>query len=214
MREHTDSIDTVYSRGLLERVAARNAKKKSASTKGLSLRKRVTTWLSNRRHIRLRDSTVQPSSSNTTSKAVYKAKSTPTLVKDTKGRTEEPTSRLIRRGLKHYDSSGLPGTIDVYSKSEQALQRERKTLSAGELYRTRRYRTRTRTNSWSSGSPTITTSKELDTPVITSESFDILPPMFDPRYHEYMDRRIRLLQRIKQAEEEERKKSICECLIS
>ena len=166
MREHTDSIDTAYSRGLLERVAARNVKKKSASTKGLSLRKRVTTWLSNRRHIRLRDSTVQPSSSNTTSKAVYKAKSTPTLVKDTKGHTEEPTSRLIRRGLKHYDSSGLPGTIDVYSKSEQALQRERKTLLLGNY---------TAQDGTEHGPErirgvrllTITTSKELDTPVTT-----------------------------------------------
>jgi hypothetical protein len=36
--------------------------------------------------------------------------------------------------------------------------------------------------------------------------------MFDPRYQEYMERRLRLIEKIR--EEEEREKSICECLVS
>ena len=122
--EHTDSIDTAYSRG---RRDVRNVKK-VAST-GSSLRKRVTTWLSNRRHIACGiDCPTIIIKYNIQSGVQGQEHPNPgQRYKDILQKSLPP----IRRGLKHYDSSGLPGTIDVYSKSEQALQRERKRCLLG-----------------------------------------------------------------------------------
>ena len=212
MREHTDSIDTAYNRGLLARVNARSVKKASASTKAPSRWKRVTTWLSSRGTTASRDTRVQPLLSSTTSTTEHKTNTCPTQEPPTKEPDGSPSYRLIRRGLKHYDSSGLPGTINVYSKSELRLRREKKTLSVGEsshIKPTRTQMTRRRSNS---DSQMMTTSKGLNTPVTTLESFDVLPPMFDPNFKVYMNTRLQAL--IELREEDRKNESCCECLIS
>ena len=213
MRAHTDSIDTAYSRGLLERVNARSAKNQSASTKGPSRWKRVTTWLSSRGTTTSRDTRVQPLSSDTTSATEHKTSTCPTQEPPTKAPSDTPSYRLIRRGLKHYDSSGLPGTINVYSKSELRLRREKKTLSVGESSHTRPTRTQMSRRRSNSDSQTIITSRELNTPVTTSESFDVLPPMFDPNFKVYMNTRLAAQLQLRE-EDRRRESSCCECLIS
>jgi len=58
----------------------------------------------------------------------------------------------------------------------------------------------------------MTTSKGLNTPVTTLESFDVLPPMFDPNFKVYMNTRLQAL--IELREEDRKNESCCECLIS
>ena len=212
MRTHTDSIDTVYSRGLLARVNARSAKKASASTKARNRWKRVTTWLSKVRRSRSRDTSVQPSLSATVSEAEHKKTTIPTQEKVIQEPCDMPTSRLIRRELKHLDSSELPGITNVYSKSEPHSPREKQTLYVGEQYHIKRSPTPTQIHRWNSHSPTSTTSKELNTRATISESFDILPPMFDPKFHVYMNTRLEAIRQLR--EEDKKRESICECLIS
>jgi hypothetical protein len=62
-----------------------------------------------------------------------------------------------------------------------------------------------------SDSQTITTSRELNTHVTTSESFDVLPPMFDPNFKVYMN--TRLAAQLQLREEDRKNDSCCECLI-
>jgi hypothetical protein len=213
MQEPTLSTNTVYNHGLQERVPVQYVVKPSVSTKARNRWKKVTTWLSKRAPFRSRASRVRQSSSRTIYKTESKEKNTPTQMKNISEHIEEPSSRLIRRGLKHYDSSGLPGTTDAYSKSELRLRRGRKTLSAGELYHTRQILTQMPTEQSILDSQIIHTSIESNTPATTSEYFnEVLPPIFDVRYKEYMDRRLEMLIRIKKMEEEE--EEICQCLIS
>jgi len=211
MRTHTDSIDTAYSRGLLARVNARSAKKASVSTKARNRWKRVTTWLSKVRRSRSRDTTVQPLSSATVSEAEHKKTTIPTQEKVILEPCDMPTSRLIRKELKHLDCSELPGITNVYSKSEPPSPQERTTLSVGELSHIRQSQILTPIRRWNSASPTLTISKELNTRATTSESFDILPPMFDPKFHVYMNTRLEAIRQLRAEEEEDK---ICECLIS
>lgn len=212
MRAHTDSIDTAYNRGLLERVAARSAKKRSESTKVRSRWKRATTWLSNRGARSSPGTAVQPLSSDTSSIVEPNETTCQTQESLTREPGDSPSYRLIRRGLKHYDSSGLPGTMDVYSKSELHLRREKKTLSVGESSHTRPTQTRTLRRRSNSDSQMIIISKELNTRATTSESFDVLPPMFDPDFKVYMN--TRLAAQLQLREEDRRRESWCECLIS
>ena len=212
MREHTDSIDTAYNRGLLARVAARNVKKKSVSTRARNHWKRVTTWLSKASRSRSLDSNVQHSPSGIPSITVYKKQGTPTPDRNISEQSEPPTSRLIRRGLKHYDSSGLPGTMDVYSKSELRSRRGPKMLSAGESSHIKPCQTPISTNTLNTDSQTPPISTVLNTRATTSESFDILPPMFDPEFKVYMNTRLEAIGQLR--EEDKRRESCCECLIS
>jgi|SaaInlV_150m_DNA_3_1039698.scaffolds.fasta_scaffold00167_2 hypothetical protein len=212
MRAHTDSIDTAYNRGLLERVAARSAKKRSEYTKAPNRWKRATTWLLNRGVRSSRGTHVQPLSSDTLSIVEPNETTCQTQESLTMEPDDSPSYRLIRRGLKHYDSSGLPGTMDVYSKSELRLRREKKTLSVGESSLTRPIQTRTLRRRSNSDSQMIIISKELNTRATTSESFDVLPPMFNPDFKVYMN--TRLAAQLQLREEDRERESCCECLIS
>ena len=213
MQKPTLSTNTVYNHGSQERVPVQSVAKQSVSTKARNPWKKVTTWLSKRALFRSRASRARQSLSRTIYKTESKEKNTPTQTKNISEHIEEPSSRLIRRGLKHYDSSGLPGTTDAYSKSELRLRRVKKTLSAGELYHTRQIPIQISTQQSTLDSQTIPTSIESNTPATTSEYFnDVLPPIFDVRYKEYMDRRLEMLIRLKKMEEEE--EEICQCLIS
>jgi hypothetical protein len=106
----------------------------------------------------------------------------------------------------------LPGITDVSSKSEPHSPQDKTTSSAGESYHTRPSQIQTSMRRWNSHSPMSTTSKELNTRATTSESFDILPPMFDPRFHVYMNTRLEAIQQLRK--EDKKSESWCECLIS
>jgi len=58
----------------------------------------------------------------------------------------------------------------------------------------------------------IIISKELNTRATTSESFDVLPPMFNPDFKVYMN--TRLAAQLQLREEDRERESCCECLIS
>ena len=187
-------------------------KKRSESTKARSRWKLATTWLLKRGRFRSRDTPARPLSSDTISNTVSKKARIHSPVKTISEPLETPTSRLIRRELKHFDSSGLPGRTDASSRSAPRSPQDRTTLSAGELSPTRPFQIPTQTRRWNSHSPTITTSTESNTRATTSESFEILPPMFDPSFAIYMNTRLEAIRQLR--EEDEKNESWCECLIS
>jgi hypothetical protein len=106
----------------------------------------------------------------------------------------------------------LPGTMDVYSKSELRSRRALKMLSAGESSHIKPCQTPMSTNTLNTDSQTPPISTVLGTRATTSESFDILPPMFDTEFKVYMNTRLEAIRQLR--EEEKRRESCCECLIS
>ena len=185
MQEHTLSTNTVYSHGL-QGAFLSVVVKPSVSTKARN-RWCYASYGCRNAPFRSRASRARQSSSRTTYKTNQEEHPNPN--EEYSEHIEEPSSRLIRRGLKHCDSSGLPGTTDAYSKSELRLRRGKKTLSAGELYHTRQIPTQMPTEQSILDSQTIPTSIESNTPATTSEYFnEVLPPIFDVKYKEYMDR--------------------------
>ena len=57
-----------------------------------------------------------------------------------------------------------------------------------------------------------TTSEYSNNSTDTSSDNDILPPIFDPKFQDYMDKRLKLLLAIKQYDKEQEEK-ICSCNI-